>query len=235
VYSPDFALARTQPMIRFPDLVLDDGSFVLSFQTGVTSDLDYSLQTLAPDGTPLRSFGGDSAQYGRDRVLLKRRIVAKSQEGFWAIAPGRYALEQWDPASGRPFRVVEVRSDWFRQLETWPTDETQRPPAVITAMCEDVASGVVWVLLRDADLEWRPPPRAGVERAITSDEYARTYDWVLEAVDPASGNVVASKRFGHVLWARSSSNVLVSEREIEADGSVFDVWRPSLAPKGNVR
>jgi hypothetical protein len=92
-------------------------------------------------------------------------------------------------------------------------------------------TGMLWVLLRDADLEWRPPPGGNTERPIDAEEYEQTYDWILEAIDPASGTIVASRRFRHILWARAGSKVLVSANSITANRTTYDVWQPRLTPK----
>jgi hypothetical protein len=232
VYSPDLAVARTQTIQHQPDLVLADGSFVIAEQIGKAQLVGYPIHRATSDGAITRSFGADTPQYRPDLRLITTRWVANARNGgIWTVAPGRYRIEHWDALSGQRTRAIDVKSEWFKEIAAWPDDESTRPPAVIETLWED-ASGIIWVLLRDADLNWRAPPQAGTERRITADEYEKTYDWIVEAVDPTSGSVVASKRFAHILWGRPGSTVLVSAKSIRATQSTYDVWQPRLTPKG---
>lgn len=231
VYAPDLTLARTEPIVNQPDLVLDDGSFVVAAQVRTKDLIGYPIHRALGNGNIVRSFGADTPQYRPDLDLITTRRAALSGGGkVWSIAPGRYVLEQWDPNSGQRTKAVRVNSTWFKEIAAWPDDETKRPPAVILTLWED-RSGIVWVLLRDADLDWRPPERANVERRIGTEEYEMMYDWVLEAVDPASGAIIASKRFRKALWARPGSAVLVSANTVTSTQSTYDVWKPQLTQR----
>lgn len=235
VYAPDLTLVRSHAVVNQPDLILADGSFLIAEQLGGAAGNGYPLHRASPDGAIINSFGADTPQFRPDLHLLQTRRAATSSTGaVWAVAPGRYVLERWNPATGTRVQSVTVRSDWFSEIAAWPADETNRPPAVIETLWEG-DDGILWVLLRDADLEWRPPARASEERPIGADEYERTYDWVVEAIDSASGEIVASQRFRHILWGRPGSDVLVSADESTAERSTFSVWRPRLVPRGSGR
>ena len=102
--------------------------------------------------------------------LVTNRLVAAASDGdIWTVAPGRYTIERWDPVTGFRKQSISVKSTWFREIMTWPDDERQRPPAVIESIWAD-ESGLVWLLIRDADLEWQAPARANIERIIHADE-----------------------------------------------------------------
>lgn len=233
VYGPDLNVARTQPIAHQPDLVLADGSFIIAEQIGTKGLIGYPLHRATADGAIIASFGTDTPQYRPDLDLIVKRWAAVSRSGgLWTIAPGRYVIEQWDPISGRRTQTIGVRSQWFKEVAAWPADGTARPPATIETLWED-ETGIIWVLLRDADLEWRPPPRSDSERKIGAEEYEHAYDWVLEAIDPKSGTIIATKRFRQILWGRPGSTVLVSASRVTPSGSTYDVWQPRLTPKGD--
>lgn len=227
VFAPNLRFVRTQTVPSPPALALQDESFVVTEQIGAADRIGYPVHHLRRDGTFGKSFGTDAPEYRRDRKLLNTRLVAAADSGdIWTVAPGRYTLERWNPVLGTRTQTISVRSDWFTELETWPEDERIRPPAVIESIW--AAEGVIWLLFRVADEEWVVPERANLERSIDVDAYNATFDWVVEAVDPTSGMVLASKRFGDVLWGRAPSHVLVSHANTKAESSTFDVWQATL-------
>jgi hypothetical protein len=235
VYAPDLTFVRVQALVHQPDLVLSDGSFVIADQIGAKPFAGYPLHRSMHDGTIAKSFGADTPQYRPDLRLVTTRVPAHAKGGHvWSVAPGRYRIEQWNAMSGQRTRAIDVKSDWFREVDAWPDDESIRPPAVIETLWED-DTGIIWVLLRDADADWRAPPASNGERRITAEEYERTYDWIVEAIDAETGTVVASKRFRHILWGRAGSTVLVSARSITATQSTYDVWKPRLTPRQPAR
>lgn len=230
VYGPDLQLARMQRMAHLPSLVLPDGAYVVIADPLLTAgNAGHVVRIIEPDGFMLRSFGTDSPEYSADSHMLATRWAAAGAAGdIWTAAPGRYALVRWDPSTGERVQEVVVDSDWFEETARWPADERTRPPPVIESIWED--AGVLWVVLRDADVDWEPPPPsvANVERVLQADEYERTYDWVIEAIDPANGHVIASRRFRNILWTRPPSKVLVSFRAATNAGTTFDVWQARL-------
>jgi hypothetical protein len=62
-------------------------------------------------------------------------------------------------------------------------------------------------------------------------EYDRRYDWMLEAIDGASGRIVASERFDRALWGRSSSSALLATLIDGGNVPGIDVWRFRLVRK----
>jgi hypothetical protein len=234
VYGPDLRLARMQRMAHLPSLVLPDGAYVVIADPLQTAgNFGHVVRIIGPDGFMLRSFGTDSPAYGANTDMLATRWVAQAREGdIWTAAPGRYTLVRWDPSTGERVQEVVVESDWFQETASWPADERTRPPPVIESIWQD--NDLLWVVLRDADLDWEPPPPvlANVERVMHAEEYEQEYDWVIEAIDPDDGSVIASHRFRYILWTRPPSNVLVSFREATVAGTTYDVWRPVLRERG---
>lgn len=227
VFAPTLMFVRTQLVPHPPSLVLADGSFVVAEQIGTADKIGYPVHHIHADGRFGKSFGADTPQYRPDLKLITNRFVAIADSGnAWTIAPGRYTIERWNPSTGQRTFRIDVRSDWFTEVAKWPMDENVRPPAVVETLWED--EGVLWVLFRVADQNWSAPRNANEERAIDADEYNQTYDWIVEAVDPQSGLVLASRRFDSVLWGRSPSTVLVSEVDTDILSSKFEVWRPTL-------
>jgi hypothetical protein len=227
VYAPDLTLARTQVLTKYPDLALKDGRFVISEQMPARGSRDVPVEIIDGDGRPVASLRGDSTAFSpQTRRLIVRRVAHAANGHIWTVTPGRYVLERWDASTGERVQTVTVQSNWFTETPSAGVDERARPDAVIETVWED--AGLVWVVLRDVDSAWTPPPPSNHERPLNAEEYDRTYDWVVEVVNPATGAVVASKRFADVLWSRPGSDVVVTLREATAEATIFDVWRGVL-------
>jgi hypothetical protein len=229
VLAPDLNVARVQSMPRMPTLMRDDGSFILAEQIRTAERSGYPVHTLDAGGSIVQSFGIDTPQYRPDLTRLLNRVVAPARGGrVWTAAPGRYVLERWDPDSGRREARLIVPSSWFRESDR-PEPDTERPSPIIVGIWED-ADSLVWVLHRDADSGWQPEPLGHVP--LDFDLYGKLHDWVIEVIDPVSARVLASRRFPEYLGYRAPSALLVSIREVEFSGTVLDIWRPVLQPKG---
>lgn len=221
VLTSDLRVAKRHRSPFGPSYVRADGTWVVSAQIQTADLIGYPIHLADPGGAVLRSFGIDVPQYRSDLQLLTTRLVAPAVDGtVWAVAPGRYALERWDPLTGRLRQRVTIKSDWFSESAHIPSDERLRPKPVIESLWEQ--GGLVWFVLRDADLHWKAPPLANQERVRSPMEYEQTFDWVVEAVNPATGEVVGSSRFASALWARSGGLIasLGSESGGQRNGGI---------------
>ena len=232
MFGPDRSLAGTLPMPFRPDLAMPDGSFLVARQVGRREMIGYPMHVVDREGRVVRSFGTDEPQYRPDMDHILTRNVAPGQDGtVWAMAPARYILERWDPSTGELLQSTRIRSDWFRESTEPYTDETVRPPPLVDGLWED-EDGLVWTIVQDADVDWEPPPWANEHRPIDLQEHNRTYDSVIEVVDPGSGRVLASRRFDETLLYRPPSRILVSPVDTILTIVAFDVWKPTLRQGG---
>lgn len=229
MFGPDRALAGILPMhFGLPDLVMPDGSFLVAWPIGRSETIGYPMHVVDREGRVVRSFGTEEPQYRPDLNHILTRKVALGQDGtVWAMAPARYLLERWDPSTGEQLLSTRIRSDWFRESIEPYTDETVRPPPRVVGLWED-EDGLVWTIVRDADVDWEPPPRANEERPLDLQERNQLYDWVIEVVDPSSWRVLASRRFDETLWYRPPSRILVSPVDTILTIVAYDVWKPTL-------
>ena len=231
VFSPDLNFVRLRSISNSPSLVLNDGGLIVADQIRTPERIGYPVHSLRPNGELEKSFGVDTPLYRPDLKLIANRLAAKaSSGGIWTLPQGRYLFERWDPHTGLRKQSIAVQSSWFKTIAKWSVDERNRPASVIESFSED--DGLLWVLFRVADTDWAVPPQANTERTISAEEYNRTFDWIIEAVDVMTGQVVASKRFPNVLWGRAPSKVLVSSRQVVAGASTYDVWLPTLQERG---
>ena len=229
MFGPDRSLAGTFPMPFRPALVMPDGSFLVAEQIGRREMIGYPMHVVDREGRVVRSFGTDEPQYRPDLDDILTRNVTPGQDGkVWAMVPARYILERWDPSTGELLQSTRIRSDWFREsLESYTDDETVRPPPLVDGLWED-GDGFVWIIVQDADADWEPPPGANEHRLFDPQEYNRTYDSVIEVVDPGTGRVLASRRFDEMLLYRPPSRILVSPVDTIITIVAYDVWKPTL-------
>jgi hypothetical protein len=235
VYDPSLRFVRTQLSQYPPSLVLPDGSFVIADQIRARRDIGYPIHTVDPSGRLLRSFGTDTPQYSSDMRLIANRLVAAASSGrVWAAPQGRYVIERWNPATGTLEQRSTIESAWFTDIATWNYDERVRPGSVIESLWEG-DDGLMWVVFRVPDLNWRVPDRANEERVISDEEYKATYDWIIEAVDVGANAVLATRRFDGILWVRPPSRVIVSGRVDDQGVASFEVWVPELVQKDDTQ
>jgi hypothetical protein len=228
VFTPDLASSRTTHLEQVPDFQMQSGQYVLAGQIPTAEHIGYPVHVLSTSGRILQSLGVDTPQYRRDLALWTSRHVAPSSDGMlWTVAPGRYVIEKWDPASASRRLRIDMRPTWFSDISALNYDERVRPEVLIRGLWED-STGFVWVLIRDADENWQIPTRANIERVITAEEYSRMYDWVIEVLNPASGELISRARFDNPLWYRPPTRLLVSPRIIESQYVEFDVFEPTL-------
>ena len=231
VFSPELNFVRLRSVSYSPSLVLNDGGLIVADQIRTPEKIGYPVHSLRANGEFEKSFGVDTPLYRPDLKLITDRLAAKATHGgIWTLPQGRYLFERWDPHTGLRKQSITVQSSWFQTIAKWSVDERYRPASVIESFSED--DGLLWVLFRVADTDWAVPPQANTERPISAEEYNRTFDWIIEAVDVNTGRVAASKRFPNVLWGRAPSKVFVSSRQVVASASTFDVWLPTLRARG---
>ena len=227
MFGPDRAPAGTIVTRFVPDLLMPDGSFLVASQIGRRETIGSPIHVVDREGEVVRSFGAHE-EYRPDLDGLPTRQVALARDGtVWAMAPVRYVLERWDPSTGEQLQSIPIGSDWFREPLAPYTDETVRPPSLVVGLWED-EDGLVWTIVKDADLDWEPSPRANEHRPYEPGERDRLFDWVVEVVDPASGRVLASRRSDVRLGYRPPSRILVSRVDTILATVAYDVWKPTL-------
>ncbi len=223
-------IGPSHPMPEKPTFVRDDGSYVVARQIRTPEHAGFPIHVVDSSGGVVRSFGAETPQFRPDLRLVLDRLVAPGPAGtVWAMPPGRYRVERWDPETARLLESFDVPSAWFRQGGR-SEDERVRPNSVVESLWE--RDGFLWVLTRDADAGWQPPREPNTERPFLLDEYDRTYDWVLDVIDVRRRRVIATRRFTNAHWHAHLSPVLVSKRSTPpGTAALFDVWNMQLVER----
>lgn len=224
----DGTLRQVGPFPYTPFFMLANGQFVVAQQIRSAKLAGYPVHVVDGQGNVVRSFGIDVPEFRTDMQRVTTRLAMPASDGtIWTIAPGRYVFEQWNPEDGTRRRRVPVRSPWFVESHSDSSDWTVRPTDVIEAAWEK--EGVLWALIRVADNKWNSLLGSPVaERALDPEDYDKRFDSMLEAIDPESGRVLASRRFDRILWGRSSASALLAGRIEGGKTPGIDVWRFGL-------
>jgi hypothetical protein len=227
IIAPDLTLGHTRQLPFKPAIARADGTYIVAQQIRTPELIGFPMHLVAQDGGVLRSFGTDAPMFRVDLQPLLGRVVTAGDNGtVWAAHQGRHTFEQWDPATGKLHRRFDVPS-WFTASVRDVTDERRRPNAIVEAIW--ARGSFLWVFSRDADAQWKSPERPNAERPFEIGEYDRTYDWVIDVVDIASGRVVANRRLPIAHWASPTTELIASQRPGTAgNGRKYDVWRPRL-------
>jgi hypothetical protein len=226
-FGPDLKARGETAMPRRPSLRLPDGTFIVAERIPTADRAGYPFHVVDSAGRVVRSFGTDDPTL-RPRVAeTAQRLVTNASDGsIWSVAPDQYIVDRWDPSTGKRLARLVVRSGSFSAPTGTGNDERRRPPSLFVGLWEH--AGHIWFLLRVADTKWQPPAQANVERPFDANEYDRTFDWILEAVDVESGGVAANVRFGSVRWGGAPDLFLVSRND---NPTLFDVWSVTLERK----
>lgn len=210
-----------------PSFVMPDGAVIVAQQIQDANLIGHPVHVVAPNGQVRKSFGADPPKYRPDLRLLMERVAAPAADGLiWTAAVGRYVIEKWDPTTGARRSHIPVKSSWFGETPNHPTGQKDRPRPIVLGLWE--RDGLLWTLIRDADANWKAS--AEPERRWSPSTMNEIYDWVIEAIDPASGAVLASLRSGSSLIPSSSQALVISYTTNPPDG--LELWIPVLSRKG---
>jgi len=206
--TADLKVGNPTALRNSPSLALAAGDLVIAEQIRTPALAGFPIHLFDRSGQVVRSFGSDTPQLREDMRVVTDRIVGAARNGtILAAAPGRYVLERWDPRLGKRLAAIPVRSPWFVESTRSESDERIRPKPTLVSLWED--QDIAWVVLLDADQNWRVPANANSERSFDILEYSRKFDWVIEAVDLKSGAVLGSLRSDNPVMGRSPSPYFV--------------------------
>jgi hypothetical protein len=229
--SKDLEPVSSTPLAHRPSLLMSDGQYLVAQQITTPDLVGHPLHIMDASGRIVRSFGSEPPSYNAREPYFNDRVVALSSDGtIWSAAPGRHIVERWN-ASGKRLSRIEIKSAWFRSTPG-PAPRNERPSPNVLAIWED--GDILWLLSRDADAKWAPPPAVGGgERGLSADEYQRTYDWILEAVHIPSETLVATRRFDFPLSRRGHSSAVASWEGTEGSAATrIRLSQAHLASKG---
>lgn len=234
IYSGDLDPVRTVHFPFRPHSILEDGT-VLVIQTVRDPELiGFPAHRISRTGEVLSSFGQDPPQYRFDRRRLFDKVGGADPDGLvWLASVGRYELELWDPEGNRRLRSIRPDAPWFRESHEPAGDfRIERPSSSVHRLWVDDA-GPIWVLITTAARDWAPCCTGSPDprEEVTWTMRGRYYDWVLQAIDPDDGAVLAEQWFDQPISTMEGGGRVVAVREDPETGLVsYTVLRPTLVP-----
>lgn len=208
-----YQLSRTAALPLFPqDVVLTTGgSVVVAAHVQAARSIGLPLHVLSPEMKLVRSFGLDSPKAFRPgmEITVMRNLAPHSDSLFWAAHVVRYETELWDTAGRRRLSLLRNAS-WFPpRNEFGPLPDQGRPEPLFDDLWVD-PTGVLFTLVHIASSHWKPTanPNDRTMRVMPVERRDSLYDTVIEAIDPARGELLAAIRLpGYAQHIPNSSRV----------------------------
>lgn len=204
--------------------VLEDGRLLIGDIIETPDLMGLPAHIYGHGGQRVRSFGNSSTGPQGFQFSGGQRAVSYTRgDRIWVNPYGQYRLELWDTAGVHLKSFVHDApwlEPWNRTIPGAPF--RVRPNARVIGVHEDSA-GRLWVIGRIPERDWRP-----VE---DTRAYELVYDSVVEVIDPASGKLLASRRFeraDQLFYYFISEDLVFSRRVMENGLPVIDIWRLTL-------
>lgn len=166
---------------------------------GVVTNTGFGAPHLATwDGTLRAEFGATAPAADMDDRMGAPAL--RDSAHAWVGYAKRYVIELLG-TDGQVHQRIERDLPWFPLDTTKAAPWDGRPMTMIHSMQVD-RDGLLWVLVRRANANWKPPaPRAGgpapIEaRSVLSIQLADVFEGTIEVLDPRDGRLVATMEVG---------------------------------------
>lgn len=182
------------------------------------------------DGQPVRSFG-NAVQPDSALDLENWFVVAAPHGRFWTGSIWSYELRRWRAPDTLDIEVSR-EVDWFRSPSVFPEGVyvTVPPPPMLLHAWED-SNGKLWTYTAVADPKWAP----GLKVAPSPEWQAKTFDTVIEVIDLATGQLLASTRHPSRLGIVCNSPLLYGVDETPNGDLRVSVLEPHLHQSAQAR
>ena len=189
------------PFMALTWAVLSDGRYVYNGLSSWREGVGHPLHVYDVASRRITSsFGDDGVSVDRRRrnpAGHLRRVAAAADGNVWAARETRYRIDKWSLAGDHIARI-ERDALWFRPWEEWPGVDYEVRPLPSIVGVRDWGDGLLMVVVRLADADWRPiPPTEEVlpgHESIPLSREEELYDTVIEVQDTRSGTVLARTR-----------------------------------------
>lgn len=218
----------------FRALGLADGRWVAQAIIRTGDLFGYPLHIFDRRGARQASFGsGRGAAFDGNPSKVLGSLARSGDGEFWAATQARYCIDLWT-SNGVHRRVLERRVDWFQNWTQWNGRvDIARPPPRLVSIWED-AKGRLLTLTLVAAVNWQPiagRSAAGESPPPTAAEFERAHDTIIEVIEPARGQVIASRRVSQTLISLVNDSLIAGISTELSRGSSVDIWKLQLLPK----
>lgn len=211
-------------------VILPDGSIVLNGAAPSPEPDREIFHLIDPDGELVRSFGPMTRGFEFDPEETRHRLTPSDATAFWAAASNRYEIDLWHVLGTHRKRIAR-RVDWFQPWSGRFEPPVEQPPKPRIRDIDEDSAGNLWVLLHLPAEDFAPLPPVS-DSAITAavDAESTAFDSLIEILDPATGQVIASRRFSNMLLSGFLDNHHTLLLGVDANGEqTFHVNRLALS------
>lgn len=203
ILAPDLRMVRTVPSDLSPGdvLGLTGNRFIATGLVRSPNSIGYAVHIVEIPAHSMkiqRSFGGSGEVSSpvSGGVELAWHLAASTSGRFWTSERLAYRMRLWD-VTGATYIEFERKPSWFvPQTRVWLGNQTTPPKPMGVGLSED--GGVLWTFTHVADPDWRKAwPNVPAEGESRGPAVEDVVDTVIEAIDIASGKVLARTKIPH--------------------------------------
>jgi hypothetical protein len=184
---------------------------------------DHIFEIVDPEGHVVTPLG--QSQWSSDNLDLTQWVTSASKSGgFWAASVWEYALHHWS-SDGTRERTLVRDASWFPDEPEFLDGAylTSPPPTLLTHIWEDSA-GRLWVFVQKPDADWDPE----IGARPNPDWYRRTWDTVVEVIDPTNAEVIVRDSLPYALGATCDSGLMYGVTYSDAGDTELTVFAPTV-------
>ncbi len=233
VFSPTLTFVRSRTLGLMPTdaRFLAGGRLLVNAEVMTQDRAGLPLHIIGLNGDIERSFGSTEADLLPGRTPSSIRRLGSIDGGtVWLSHLVRYRAERWS-LDGKLLEVVQRETKWFPSDAARATNDPLaiRPEPVLLGTWIDSAR-TLWTASLVADERWRPRRPKGGGREVGPPDIAERdeiYDTVVEAIDPASGILLASLRVPEAALLLDAPGWIATYKT-ESGGERLVLWRVRL-------
>ena len=215
---------------------LEDGQIAVSAPIYTDSRASYQYHILDRWGKTRRSFEEVEARSPQASWSTLKPIAwsLSSESLLWSSEFRTYEVSLRDQR-GRKVLILQRDVPWFKAwTERSPGTPHSTPPESIIKGMIDLGSDRLLTLSSVADSNWKPVnserDATGHERFLPLEVMDTLYDSIIELIDIADGQVLASQRFEFMISDLVGRNRIYRARELDDGSSIREIYRINLEP-----
>lgn len=216
VFASDLTFMRTvRAPTRVGALTVSSSGEITVLSVLLDGSRSPRLHTFGPEGELLRSFApAPRPLSGDDRNEAAGALAPDDDGGIWMAVHPRYELTRY--VDGDAVQQIRRRVEWYqpwRGFDPQTTITTPPQPRVGTIWVDE--EGLLWTASWIQDPAWEAPR----DESLAEEDPSRIWDTMVEVLDPASGELVAQRRFDDQMWLMT--NGLAYSTRVDVVGRVL--------------
>lgn len=211
--------------------VLPDGRMVVVDHQSAPGRAGLPLQLVDESGRIVRSLGAVAPDGDPANAAAWMKVVTPGGDGGSVYSVGRtdYRIERWDTLGSRSADLIRS-PDWFPPYELGRAITPSSPPQPIVLDAHLDGRGRLWTAVAVPRADWTAALTEPSPGVWTMHE-AQGYETVIEVIDPASAELLASHRIeGRLGVAFVEDGLLAVYREDAAGLPSAEILSLRLAP-----